>query len=898
MKQLLFILTISVFIMQNAYSQGWTWQNPSVNGNNLMSIEMVNASTGYAAGNAGTVVKTTNNGVTWTTMYTGTATHIYSIDFVDINIGYASGINGLILKTIDGGNSWDSLGTATNASLYNLEFLNTNTGYASGSSGTVIKTTDAGATWVTQVTPNSTALFAMDFVDVNTGYASGNLAFVFKTTDGGANWTLATTMPGGYAVFGMHFINADTGIATNMLSEALKTTDGGQTWSVQSLDDEYYPYLRSVYFVDENTGYIAGGEDEFIYAGYIYKTTNGGDNWERQLLSMGSYFFDIYFTSANNGMAVGESGEIFKTTNGGVNWVPLKSAATTSSLNAVHFPTPDTGYAVAWGEVIKTTNAGQNWIALTHPNPNHNSDGVFFVNGNTGFIGAEQNTIWKTTDGGVTWADRQSPEFSLYHEFYFTSETTGYMAGAQGKISKTTDGGDTWFGQTSPTTWDYRDMIFVNQNTGFIAGIQGTMAKTTNGGDNWILKSVPSGLSNFSSLDFYGDTGIAVTSNFGKVIRTTDLGETWVEIPIPTNIGLTGVDIINSTTAYITGWVGMILKSTDAGLTWTRMLSSTNKNIEDLYFPTENSGFAIGMEGIILNLQTTGTFVTGVVRYEDDNQPVSGGRVLAVKLDRVNNQVIALGSGVIQSNGTYSIPNLRGDTTYIVAYPNSDLDFVPTYYPSTIDWHTAMTILPNGSLNNVNVNVYRADNPAGAGSINGGVFRSVRIDSSIIDYAIVYAKMNGEFKKYSTSISNGDYSISGLPNGTYEIIANRLGFENEVLQVSINNNTLDTNIYMDETVTGISHNGSNVPGTYELKQNYPNPFNPVTKIQYSIPSASIVKITVYDITGRKMASLVNTFHNAGTYNVTFDGSNFASGVYFYMLEAKDFVNTKKMLLIK
>jgi photosystem II stability/assembly factor-like uncharacterized protein len=899
MKHLLFTFTlIAAFIFQDAYSQGWSWQNPTVNGNNLNSVQMVSGSTGYAAGNAGTIVKTTNNGASWTTMYTGTATHIYSISFVDINVGYAAGMGGLILKTIDGGNSWDSLASGTTSRLFSIEFLNTNTGYASGESGRIIKTTDAGATWVTQTTPNSTALFAMDFVDVNTGYASGNLAFVFKTTNGGANWFLATTMPGGYATLDMHFVNDSTGFASNMLAQVLKTNDGGNTWQESQLDDDYYPWLESIYFVNENTGYVAGGESEFIYASYIYKTTNGGDNWTRQLFDLESYLFDIHFSSPTNGIAVGESGQVYRTTDGGTSWDSLKQAATTLTLNNIHFPTPDTGYSVAWGTVIKTTNAGANWFALQHPNVNHNSDGVFFVNGNTGFIGAEQNTVWKTTNGGATWEERQSPNFSLYHEFYFTNATTGYMAGAQGKISKTTDGGDTWFGQTSPNTWDLKDIHFVNENTGFIAGIQGTLLKTTNGGTNWVLKPVPTGLDNFSGIDFYGDTGIAVITNFGGIIRTTDLGETWTEIPIPTNLALTGIDIVNSTTAYASGWAGTILKTTDAGLSWTRMLSSTDKNLEGVYFPTENSGYVIGTGGVILNLQTTGTFVRGTVRFEDDNQPVSGGRVLAVKLDRTNNQVIALGSGVIQSDGKYSIPNLRGDTTYIVAYPNSDLDFVPTYYPSTIDWHTAVTILPNGSINNIDVEVYRTDNPGGTGAVNGGVFRSARVDSTIIDYAVIYAKLNGQFKKYSTSISNGDYNISGLPNGTYEIIANRIGFENEVLQITVNNSTVDTNIYMNESVTSISHNGTNTPGSYELKQNYPNPFNPVTKIQYSLPSSSLVRITVYDITGRKMASLVNTFQNTGTYTVTFDGSSFASGVYFYTLEAKDFITTKKMLLVK
>ncbi len=89
-----------------------------------------------------------------------------------------------------------------------------------------------------------------------------------------------------------------------------------------------------------------------------------------------------------------------------------------------------------------------------------------------------------------------------------------------------------------------------------------------------------------------------------------------------------------------------------------------------------------------------------------------------------------------------------------------------------------------------------------------------------------------------------------------------------------------------------------VPKEFELLQNYPNPFNPVTKIQYNLPGNSRVVITIYDILGRKVKELVNEKKDAGTYYVLFDGSNFASGVYFYKIEAGSFIETKKMVLIK
>ena len=85
---------------------------------------------------------------------------------------------------------------------------------------------------------------------------------------------------------------------------------------------------------------------------------------------------------------------------------------------------------------------------------------------------------------------------------------------------------------------------------------------------------------------------------------------------------------------------------------------------------------------------------------------------------------------------------------------------------------------------------------------------------------------------------------------------------------------------------------------YSLSQNYPNPFNPVTNIKFSIPTGSVVKLTVFDITGREVATLINQNLNAGSYTADFDASKLSSGIYFYTITAGDFTDTKKMMLVK
>jgi hypothetical protein len=128
-----------------------------------------------------------------------------------------------------------------------------------------------------------------------------------------------------------------------------------------------------------------------------------------------------------------------------------------------------------------------------------------------------------------------------------------------------------------------------------------------------------------------------------------------------------------------------------------------------------------------------------------------------------------------------------------------------------------------------------------------------------------------------------------------------------------NTNNLSTysNDVSTQTLKVWDYNGdnliinSNIPKTFTLNQNYPNPFNPVTNIQYDLPKDVFVKIKIYDLLGREIKTLVNEFKNAGSYLVSFNGSEFASGIYFYRIQVVDptgrtgsFVQVKRMVLIK
>jgi hypothetical protein len=141
----------------------------------------------------------------------------------------------------------------------------------------------------------------------------------------------------------------------------------------------------------------------------------------------------------------------------------------------------------------------------------------------------------------------------------------------------------------------------------------------------------------------------------------------------------------------------------------------------------------------------------------------------------------------------------------------------------------------------------------------------------------------GESRLTGYAIFSVDSNFSKVLNLTYEVEYEGVVFWRDTL-----NNYLITDLKQEE----------NIPGSFKLSQNYPNPFNPVTTIEYAIPLISNVDLSVYNILGEHVVTLVSTRQLPGNYPVQFDGSKLPSGLYFYRLSTENFIVTKKLVLIK
>ena len=198
-------------------------------------------------------------------------------------------------------------------------------------------------------------------------------------------------------------------------------------------------------------------------------------------------------------------------------------------------------------------------------------------------------------------------------------------------------------------------------------------------------------------------------------------------------------------------------------------------------------------------------------------------------------------------------------------------------YNGTGNWSDQATgmILDNSG------NVYVTGYSVGVGSYED--YATIKYNSLGIQQwcAIYNGSTNHNDEAYSITIDKtGNIYITGIttPNG--------------------DGNWDFTTIKYSQLITQISNSSDNLFQTFKLSQNYPNPFNPRTIINYELPITNYVNIKIFDALGKEVATLVNEKQNPGSYSVEFNGEGLPSGIYFYKLEAGDFTETKRMVLLK
>lgn len=283
--------------------------NNQVTNNTLYSVAIQDSSVVCVVGYKGEILRTENGGKDWSLIKSRSIREdsaMTSIKCIAENEFVASGWSGKIIKSTDAGLTWSSVNSNTNNPLNDIEFPTSEIGYAVGNSGTILKSTDGGSSWNDiSYSSDSAFFYAASFPTEDTGYVLDGKS-VFKTVDGGNTWD-PTSLSSGDIMVDISFPTALKGFAVGDNRGILITEDGGLTWEKADI-----PYAINVFTkviaINIDTVYVIG------QLANLYKTTDGGKNWKEWSYNIhaANDLWGLDFYNGSHGWLVGSNGGIFK----------------------------------------------------------------------------------------------------------------------------------------------------------------------------------------------------------------------------------------------------------------------------------------------------------------------------------------------------------------------------------------------------------------------------------------------------------------------------------------------------------------------------------------------------------------------------------------------------------
>lgn len=685
--------------------------------------------------------------------------------------------------------------------------------------------------------------------DGNLVIAVGNNGNVFRSLNGGTSFSSyplgSVNLNSVHSAYQRIWIVGDNG------NYFISTNSGWNYTSYTGLAQN----LRSVYFFTEILGWVVGDN------GYVAKTTNGGVNWTPQTSTVSTTLRSVKFSNSANGVACGDGGKVIYTTNGGASWQQYITPTTKNLLsvdmkNDVIIATGIDGFIIKY--------QGGVWSSIDYKIVSRTDvRGVSIIDENTYYTCGGGGFIRKTTNGIHKY--QANPVMAPLSDIHFYNTNTGWAVNSSNNsIVRTSNGGVNWVFQSGVTVnynWELKQTSSGNIGNPFwlhpknkdavfiLAG--SALYKSYNKGNTWILlnDNVPGG-------DCHGfivsgaDTNLMLAakgSGGGRIIKSTNHGQTWFDLFNPINLTSYGIPIAadpnEPNTVYLGPDDATLRKSTDFGVTWTNVGGPETGN----KFRSPCSIY---------------------IQYEN------------ASLIFVGDGTTSFGNGKLwrSSNGGTNwslITTVTGSEVPIVTGTSLDLDLM--YHNS---WST-------GSLwrsTNMGVNFTDMNKPGALWALD-----MADDDPTAVSYNLyggtTYLSLDDGASFVQTPI-NSPGAAAGM---CYIDKANILAqYGTGIYKLKITYNVL-TNI--ETQLTGI-------PEKFDLSQNYPNPFNPATKIRYDVPVTGNISLKVYNSLGMEVADLFQGMKNPGSYEIEFNAQSLASGVYFYKLTSGNFSVTKKMILVK
>jgi photosystem II stability/assembly factor-like uncharacterized protein len=467
----------------------------------------------------------------------------------------------------------------------------------------------------------------------------------------------------------------------------------------------------------------------------------------------------------------------------------------------------------------------------------------------------------KTTNGGLTW-DSNFTNNSNGVRGVSISQGKYFSFGFNGSLFKSNDGINWENLRSSVTFYNLNKIVFANQLSGYIVGKGGTILKTIDGGNTW--NSQISNLSAEITDIEIPNINDAYAISGGSVSKTTNGGAEWQAVNLSSTYSLNSVKFIDQYTGFITGAYtygqfgqyhsGRLYKTTNSGITWSAV-KNDNFYYFEIDFIDDNIGF-LTCEPASGN-STVYKTTDGGLSWSPIN--VQGNYVLT-RIYFINNTTGFMGGRINDQWATYALiktTNQGTDWTYVNLDASYDMEVKSIFFNNPLKGYVTTVSYPD----------------YGRG---GDIFET-----------------NDGGNNWTHISSN-----SKLPTIQRQGL-NSVDFINQNTGFIVGENGL-----ILKTTTGgsvfVSQISSETPEHFSLHQNYPNPFNPSTVIRYQLSVAGFTTLKVFDLLGKEVATLVHEKQNAGSYAVDFNSTEYIlpSGIYFYTLNAGDFKETRKMILVK
>jgi len=641
---------------------GWCWQRPTPNGNAVNNVFFANASTGWAVGEAGSILKTLDGGAHWTGQVSNATAGLSTARFPTEQVGWALGVDGTLLHSVDGGGHWTPQDFGAGAAFVPsaLRALDPKRLLVADPYGHSSSSIDGGENWLVsstdfepQLTTPSGAMWSISFYSGVTrsddlgrsvvtslgtdvispslasfsddlhgwvlgttpwnGPSTGGQPVLMRTSDSGAHWQTAAGVPLG-AVTYMAFFNSRQGWSVANYSGILRTNDAGDTWfNVQLPADVFSPsfYNGWVQALDASTLWFTWGNG-------VYLTRDGGTSWKFLSVSSesSSYFYDqpqLQRVDAAT-LLLQYASRFYRSIDGGTNWHQVLGGSpkeANSKLMGLWFFNAKQGFALsADGFLLHTTDGGANWDRqAVGPQPGCRSScaaaRLQFLSATQGWMLLDGQAS-QTSDGGRTWTTPLTSTLpGPLSDLHFVDIRRGWGVVNNGNIYATSDGGVTWTLSSAPAQ-AYSSVRFANASLGLAVGPSGRIARTIDGGATWSSRASAT-RQDFTRVAFVdADTAWAIGNN-GAVSRSGDGGATWTQLPVPTSVGLHDIGFADGQHGWIVGDGGTVLATSDGGVSWAVQPSGSVKALYGVFAIDTRTAWVAGEAGSILATATGGS---------------------------------------------------------------------------------------------------------------------------------------------------------------------------------------------------------------------------------------------------------------------------------------------------